>query len=476
MIEIFNSKTKIIATLGPATSNREILRKMIIAGLDVFRLNFSHGDYEEKVRIISLIRSIEEELNVCVAILADLQGPKIRLGMLPANGIKLETGSEVVFSTSQDSSDSFFINYDKFAVNTKLGDLILIDDGKIKLKVTETNKKDIVKAKVIVGGVAHSRKGVNLPDTIIELPSLTDKDLNDMQFIVNNDIDWVALSFVRSSEDIINLKKLIRNNNADLNIIAKIEKPEAVKNIDSIISETDGIMIARGDLGVEVDFCQVPTIQKNIITKCISAAKPVIIATQMLESMIQNFAPTRAEANDVANAVLDGADTLMLSGETSVGAYPVESIEAMERIIEYTEANNTIYHRNQKPGVFSEDYLPDSVCYNASLMAEQTKAKAIVTFTYSGYTAFRLSSHRPKAEIYAFTGNDKLLRKLPLIWGVIKTFHIPNFDNIDKAINYSIEVLKSKKVLKTGDLVVHIGSTPILARDRTNMIKLTIVD
>jgi pyruvate kinase len=476
MADIINAKTKIIATLGPATSNKETLRKMIIAGLDVFRLNFSHGDYDEKARIISLIRSIEEELNVNIAILADLQGPKIRLGILPPEGVKLETGSEILFSTIENTPNSFYINYNQFAKNTKPDHLILIDDGKIKLRVAETNQKDTVKAKVIVGGVAHSRKGVNLPDTLIELPSLTDKDLKDMEFIVHNDIDWVALSFVRSSEDIINLKKIISINKADIHIIAKIEKPEAVKNIDSIIHEADGIMIARGDLGVEVDFSQVPTIQKMIVAKCIDVAKPVIIATQMLESMIQNFAPTRAEANDVANAVLDGADTLMLSGETSVGAFPVESIEAMERIIEFTEENNTIYYKHHKPGTFSEDYLPDSVCYNASLMAEQTGAKAIVTFTYSGYTASRLSSHRPEAEIYAFTGNDKLLRKLPLIWGVIKTFPIPNFKNIDKAIDYSIDVLKSKSILEKGDLVVHIGSTPILARDRTNMIKLTIVD
>jgi pyruvate kinase len=395
---------------------------------------------------------------------------------LPDEGVKLVQGEVICFSTNETQKDAFYISYPQFAIDAKLDDNILIDDGKIKLKVVETNGLDLIKAQVISGGTALSRKGVNLPDTQITLPSLSEKDLSDLDFILKHDIDWVALSFVRCAEDITALRKIIKRHEVEINIIAKIEKPEAVKDIDAIISEADGIMVARGDLGVEVDFSKVPTIQKLIVNKCIDAAKPVIIATQMLESMIINFSPTRAEANDVANAVLDGADALMLSGETSVGAYPVESIQAMERIIEFTEQNSTIFYKNIKPILSSEDYLPDSVCYNASVMAEQTGAKAIITFTYSGYTAYRLSCHRPQADIFAFTGNETLLRKLPLLWGVIKTIPLPEFNNIDDAINYSIELLLAMKLIKYGDLVIHIGSTPISARDRTNMIKLSVVE
>jgi len=308
------------------------------------------------------------------------------------------------------------------------------------------------------------------------LPSLTEKDKTDALFAIENSVDWIALSFVRDASDLDELKKMIAAKNAEIDLIAKIEKPEAVSDLDNIIREANGIMVARGDLGVEVSFNQVPTIQKIIVEKCIKAGKPVIIATQMLESMITNFRPTRAEATDCANAVIDRADALMLSGETSVGAFPVESIKAMQSIIEYTEENNDIFYLQHQPNEFSEDFLPDSLCYSASVMAKQTNARAIVTFTYSGYTAFQLSSYRPKADIFAFTGNQRLLRRLPLLWGIIKTYSIPLYNNIDEAIAHSIQVLKEHGILKKDDLVIHVGSTPMSKKEKTNMLKLTRVD
>jgi len=468
------SKTKIIATLGPATNDKEVLKKMIMAGLDVFRLNFSHGSHEDKTKIIEIIRELEKELCVNVAILVDLQGPKLRIGVVENEPVILKEGDVINFCTDKSVSkpDTYYMSYPDFPKDVKPGNVILIDDGKLKLEAIKSDKKSIVSAKVVYGGPLFSRKGVNLPDTKTSLPSLTDKDKEDLLFALNNDVDWIALSFVREPEDIIYLREYISNFKKEINIIAKIEKPEAVKNIDSIIRLADGIMVARGDLGVEMNFDRVPVIQKMIVEKCIDLSKPVIIATQMLESMIVNFRPTRAEANDVANAVLDGADALMLSGETSVGQFPVETIEAMQSIIDFTENSRDIYYKNHVPDQFSSDFLPDSLCYNACLMAQQTNAKAIIPFTFSGNTAIRLSSHRPKAEIFAFTANKELLKQLPLLWGV-STFYFPLFDSIDKAVEYSIKHLVEKGLLEKGDMVIHVASTPITAKDRTNMIKLS---
>lgn len=468
------SKTKIVATLGPATNNKEVLREMINAGLDVFRLNFSHGAYEEKAEIVKIIRELEEELNVSISILVDLQGPKLRIGVIENEPKLLKEGDIINFCTDKklSNTDTFFMTYSDFAKDVKSGDNILIDDGKIKLEVLESDSKAIVSARVIYGGPLYSKKGVNLPDTKTSLPCLTEKDKEDLLFALNNDVDWIALSFVREPSDIEDLREYILALHKKINIIAKIEKPEAIKNIDAIIALADGIMVARGDLGVEVNFDRVPVIQKMIVEKCIKASKPVIIATQMLESMITNFRPTRAEATDVANAVLDGADALMLSGETSVGQFPVETIKAMQSIIDYTENSRDIYYKNHQPDDKSPAYLPDSICYTACLMAQQTNAKAIIPFTFSGNTAIRLSSQRPKAEIYTFTANRHLLRRLPLLWGV-STFYFPIFDSIDKAIEYSINYLLEKGLIQKGDLVIHIASTPIAAKDRTNMIKLS---
>lgn len=468
------SKTKIIATLGPATRNKEILREMINAGLDVFRLNFSHGTHDDKLEIIKLIRELEVEMNVNVAILGDLQGPKLRIGVVFNEPLHLNDNDEVIFTTDPNncSNNQLYISYSDFAKDVNVGNIVLIDDGKIKLQVIETDKISKVKAKVVYGGELYSRKGVNLPDTKVSMPSLTEKDKQDVLFALNNDLDWLALSFVRTAEDIEYLKEYISGFRKKINVIAKIEKPEAVKNFDAIVKIANGIMVARGDLGVELSFERVPVIQKMIVDKCIMASKPVIIATQMLESMITNFRPTRAEATDVANAVLDGADALMLSGETSVGKFPVESIKAMQSIIDYTEANRDIFYKNHQPDLCSNEFLPDSICYNACVMAQQTNAKAIIPFTFSGKTAIRLSSHRPKAEIFAFTANKELLRQLPLLWGV-NTFYFPLFDSIDAAIEYSIKELKKYDLVKEGDLIIHVASTPITAKDRTNMIKLS---
>lgn len=468
------SKTKIIATLGPATDDREVLRKMISAGLDVFRLNFSHGSHDDKSHIINTIRELEEEMGVSLTILVDLQGPKLRIGMVENEPKILTEGEIIKFCTEKEQSgpDTFYMSYADFAKDVQAGDVILIDDGKLKLEVVNSDQKSFVSARVIYGGPLCSKKGVNLPDTKTSLPSLTDKDKEDLLFALNHDVDWIALSFVREASDIEYLREYISSFQKKVNIIAKIEKPEAVRNLDAIIKQSDGIMVARGDLGVEVNFDKVPIIQKMIVDKCIEAAKPVIIATQMLESMISNFRPTRAEATDVANAVLDGADALMLSGETSVGQFPVETIQAMQSIIDYTEKNRDIYYKNHLPDYLSASYLPDSLCYNACLMAKQTNAKAIIPFTFSGNTAIRLSSQRPKAEIFTFTANKSLLRRLPLLWG-ISTFYFPIFDSIDKAIEYSIKYLLDNGLIEKGDLVIHVASTPITAKDKTNMIKLS---
>lgn len=471
------SKTKMIATLGPATNSKDVLKKMILAGLDVFRLNCSHGSHDDMSQIIKTIRELEVELNVNIAILVDLQGPKLRIGIVENQPQQLNENDIIYLTTDKTNKNpnTYYISYEEFAQDVKVGDFILIDDGKLKLQVLKSDGKGIVELKVIYGGPLYSKKGVNLPDTKTSLPSLTEKDKEDLLFALNHDVDWIALSFVREPQDIIYLRDYINNFGKNINIIAKIEKPEAYKNLEEIIKLSDGIMVARGDLGVEMNFNRVPIIQKQIVEMCINLSKPVIIATQMLESMITNFRPTRAEANDVANAVIDSADALMLSGETSVGSYPVETIEAMQSIIDFTEENRNIFYKNHLPDTESIHFLPDSLCLSACQLAQQTNATAIIPFTYSGYTAIRISSHRPKSEIYAFTSNKDLMRQLPLCWG-ITSYYFPLFDSIDKAIEHSINILKEKKLIESGDLVIHVASTPLTAKASTNMIKLTKVE
>lgn len=468
------SQTKIIVTLGPASSSEEIIYQMINEGVDVFRLNFSHSKQEEFLLLINIIKKLNQELGTNVSILADLQGPKLRVGEIENNNIYLTEGDVITFVTEKclGNKDHIYMSYQKFPQDVNLGESILIDDGKIKLEVTETNKNDTVKARVIYGGPLSSRKGVNLPDTKVSLPSLTEEDISNAIFALDQDVDWIALSFVRKASDVTDLKNLIQDKKGHARVIAKIEKPEALLEIDQIIDLADGIMVARGDLGVEVPFDEVPLIQKLIVAKCIVQSKPVIIATQMMESMITNFKPTRAEANDVANAVLDGADALMLSGETSVGKYPVETINCMLRIIDYTENHGNSFNKDHVPVQRSPTFLADSICYNAAKLAQQVGAKAIIAFTNSGYTAIRISSHRPKSVIYAFTNNKKLLHIISLVWG-IKPIYFDTYTSLDKAIPKSIEMLIEKNLLTTGDCVIHLGSAPLSLHGSTNMLKVS---
>ena len=470
------SRTKIIATMGPASSPKDVLKKMFESGLGICRLNFSHGKYEDHLKTMNTIRELNKEMGLNVAILADLQGPKLRVGDMENNGVLLEDGKHFNIVTYEclGTKEQAFLTYQEFPQDVAKNDEILIDDGKIKLRVTETNRKDTVKTVVVNGGILSSHKGVNLPNTKVSLPCLTEKDLKDLEFALEHNVDWVALSFVRNVTDIVEIKNIIKKHKKHALVVAKIEKPEAVAEIDNIIDMTDAIMIARGDLGVEVAFDKVPLIQKNIVKKCIELSKPVIIATQMLESMITAFRPTRAEATDVANAVLDGADCLMLSGETSTGKFPIETIQAMENIIHYTEDNAYRFNRDHAPKEMSRTFLYDSICHSACRLAEQSKAKAIITFSHSGYTVFQIAAHRPKARIIAFTNNPDLVSRLSLVWGV-KVFYVDTYHTIDEAIDYSIRFLVEKGLLKNEDIVVHTGSTPLQEKGRTNMLKLSYV-
>jgi pyruvate kinase len=470
------SHTKIIATVGPATADKETLRELFAAGVNVCRLNFSHGTYDEHGQYIRNIIELNQELSTNVTILADLQGPKLRTGDVQNSAVSLQSGNTVELVTKEciGTEKKLYVNYAGLPKDVRPGEAILLDDGKIKLEVVKTNGKDAVTAKITYGGILMSRKGVNLPETGISLPGFTEKDMNDASFALDYNVDWIALSFVRSADDLIPLRNLIRSKKKFARIIAKIEKPEALANLDAIIDASNGIMVARGDLGVEVPFNHVPMIQKDIVKRCISAAKPVVIATQMLESMIVNFSPTRAEANDVANAVLDGADAVMLSAETSVGKYPAESVQAMKQIIDWTETHGFEYNRETLPDISDRTFLPDSICLNACRLASQAKVKAIVVFTFSGYTAMRISSHRPEAEVFVFTRNKALVRKMALIWGA-HAYHSEESASIDDAIEQSITNLKARGYIKEGDVVVHVGSTPFEEKGQTNMVKLSYV-
>lgn len=473
MMHQLKSQTKVIATVGPACSTKETLFEMIKEGVDVFRLNFSHSDQSEHQRIINIIYEINKEYKLHIGILADLQGPKLRIGDVENNCIDLCDGDEITFVTHKciGTKEALYMSYGAFPLDVKVGDTILIDDGKIELNVTYTNSLDSVKAKVIHGGPLSSRKGVNLPNTKISLPSMTEEDTENALFALKNNFDWIALSFVRNAEDVMKLKNLIKEQGGHAGVIAKIEKPDALEDLDNIIDIADAVMIARGDLGVEVSFEKVPLIQKMIVNKCINKAKPVIIATQMMESMITNFCPTRAETNDVANAVLDGADALMLSAETSVGKYPVNTIKCMQHIIDWTENNGFPFNKEHAPNEGTPRYIAETICYQGCKTAALIKAQAIIIYTHSGFSAYKISSHRPEANIFAFTDNKTLVRKMALVWGV-RAFYCQDFSNIDEAFSYSEKLLKEKNYLQEGKMVVNIGSTPLHEKGATNMIKL----
>ncbi|MCE3295724.1 MAG: pyruvate kinase [Crocinitomicaceae bacterium] len=470
-------KTKIVATLGPASSSREVLKEMILEGLNVCRLNFSHGAYEDYAKIIQTIRDINDETGLNVAILADLQGPKIRTHEMENNGVFLENGKQVTITTERTvgTAEKFSINYLQMPKDINPGERILLDDGKLALKVVSTDNEKTIIAEVVHGGILSSKKGVNLPNTKISMPCLTEKDLEDLEFALAQDVDWIGLSFVRSGHDIIELKHLISKAKSKAKVVAKIEKPEAVNDIEDILKATDAIMVARGDLGVEVPYQNVPLIQKMLIKKCFEFAKPIIVATQMMESMITNITPTRAEVNDVANAVLDGADAVMLSAETSVGKFPIEVIKTMANIVKEMEKFDGIYNKEVAPDKSQHRFISDSICFNACRLAQRVEADAIVTMSFSGYTAYKLASQRPEAPIYVFTSNKQILTQLNLIWGV-KGFYYDTRVSTDHTIADIKNLLKKDGLLKAGDLVVNIASIPLEENGKTNMLKLSYVD
>lgn len=476
-MKIEHKRTKIVATLGPASSNKDVLLSLIKAGVDVCRLNFSHGKQEDHQKVINTIREINQKYKTNIGILADLQGPKIRIGLVKDGGINLINGTHVKITTTECIGDDnqIYITYETFPQDVKAGEIILLDDGKLQLKVVETNRKDTVICEVVHGGVLTSRKGVNLPNTKVSIPSLTEEDLINLDFALENDVEWIGLSFVRKAEDIIDLKRIISRSGKTARVIAKIEKPEAIENIDAIIEVTDGVMVARGDLGVEMPLEEVPVLQKMIAKKCNTASKPVIVATQMLESMITTPRPTRAEVNDVANSVLDGADAVMLSGETSVGEFPLIVIETMSKIILNVENNAYQYYQPRDLDETSATYMADAVCSSAVFLAEKTNAAGIISMTSSGYTAFQICAHRPKAGTFIFTSNRVLLNTLSLLWGV-KGFFYDKFDSTDKTISEVNKILKAEKILESGDVVINTAAIPIEKKGKTNMIKVSVIE
>jgi pyruvate kinase len=467
------NRTKIVATVGPASNTREKLLELIHAGVDVFRLNFSHGTHEDHQKVIDHIRDLNQSLGTSVAILQDLQGPKIRLREVENNGIQVNEGEEMViaFEKSIGTRGRFTSTYN-LAKDVRPGEPILIDDGNIELRVVAVAENE-VRTKVVYGGLVKSKKGINLPSTEVSEPSLTEKDREDLEFGLKNEVDWVALSFVRHAKDLDDLRKIITKFGATTKIIAKVETPHALHNIDGIVAATDGVMVARGDLGVEVPMEDVPLAQKNIIQKCILAAKPVIVATQMMESMISNPRPTRAEANDVANAVMDGADAVMLSAETASGKYPLETVKAMVRIVNAAEQNPAIYNKYHfvEKEEDKDTYSANMISHSACRLAEMTGAAGIICITKSGYSAFQLASRRPKSSVFVFTENKHLLTTLNLLWGV-RGFYYDRFVSTREALAATQDILVREGYLRHGDLFISTATTPMSAGRRTNMLKL----
>jgi pyruvate kinase len=474
-----NHRTKIVATVGPACDSYDKLLELVKAGVNVFRLNFSHGSHEDKLNIIEHIRNINKTEPYNIAILGDLQGPKLRVGEIENNSLEVKTGDILTFTNEKciGNLEKIYVSYPNLAGDVVLGNIIMIDDGKIEVKVSSIEKNGDVKVMVTLGGILSSKKGINLPDTKISLPALTEKDLEDLDFIIEQKCDWVALSFVRSVQDIVGLRKILVDQKSKTKIIAKIEKPEALLNIRDIIVESDGIMVARGDLGVELPVEQIPLIQKELIRKCIHRAKPVIVATQMMESMIDRVKPNRSEITDVANAVLEGADAVMLSGETATGQHPTLVVETMRKIIAEVEKKEYRYNREEdlKPQPHSPSFHSDAICYNACKISDDVGAKALIGMTQSGYTAFMLSSYRPSSPLYIFTKERTLVNQLSLSWGV-RAFYYAEEDSLDDIIYDQLQILKERGFINTGDVVVNTGSTPVDLHLPTNIIKLTKVD
>jgi len=471
-------KTKIVATLGPACSSKEVIKKMIDAGVNVFRINFSHADYTDVKERIDIIRELNDEYGYTTAILADLQGPKLRVGVMKED-VVVNPGDIITFQTAEDvpgTKERVYMNYLSFPQDVNPGERILLDDGKLIFEALETNGTTEVVCKVIQGGPLKSKKGVNLPQTKVSLPALTKKDIKDALFAIEQEVDWIALSFVRTPKDLEELQDLIAKHSAyKIPIVAKIEKPEAVENIDKIVAFCDGLMVARGDLGVEIPAHEVPLIQKKLIHRAKTARIPVIVATQMMETMITSLTPTRAEVNDVANSVMDGADAVMLSGETSVGNYPVEVIEKMTQIIEAVEDSPLIAVPQNPPHVRTKRFITKSICYHAATMANDIKAKAISTLTNSGYTAFQISAWRPKAHVLVYTSNKRILTQLNLLWGV-NAFYYDKFVSTDDTVDDINQMAKERGYVKKGDMMINLAAMPVADKGMVNTLRVSEIE
>lgn len=471
-------KTKIVATLGPACSSKEVIKNMIDAGVNVFRINFSHADYTDVKEKIDIIRELNDEFGYTTAILADLQGPKLRVGVMKED-VVVNPGDIITFQTAEDvpgTKERVYMNYKEFPRDVKPGEKILLDDGKLMFEAIETNGTTEVVCKVIQGGPLKSKKGVNLPNTKVSLPALTKKDIEDALFAIDQNVDWIALSFVRTPKDLEELQDLIaKHASHKIPIIAKIEKPEAVENIDKIVAFCDGLMVARGDLGVEIPAHEVPLIQKKLIHRAKTARIPVIVATQMMETMITSLTPTRAEVNDVANSVMDGADAVMLSGETSVGNYPVEVITKMTQIIEAVEDSPLIIVPQNAPLVRTKRYITKSICYHAAIMANEIKAKAISTLTNSGYTAFQISAWRPSAHILVYTSNKRIVTQLSLLWGVNAYFY-DKYVSTDDTVEDVNQIAKERGYVKKGDMLINLAAMPVANKGMVNTLRVSEID
>ncbi|OWP84952.1 pyruvate kinase [Flavobacterium davisii] len=474
-----HKKTKIVATLGPACSSKEMIKKMMDAGADVFRINFSHADYTDVAERIRIIRELNEEYGYTTAILADLQGPKLRVGVMKED-VVVNEGDLVTFQTVEDipgTPDNIYMTYKAFSQDVNPGERILLDDGKLIFEAVSSNiETSRVVCKVIQGGPLKSKKGVNLPNTKVSLPALTEKDIRDALFAIENKVDWIALSFVRTPEDLKDLKELIEeNSDHKIPVIAKIEKPEAIENLDKLVAQCDGFMVARGDLGVEIPAHEVPLIQKKLINRAKLARMPVIVATQMMETMITSLTPTRAEVNDVANSVMDGADAVMLSGETSVGNYPVQVIEKMTQIIEAVEDSPLIHVPQKQPQVKTNRFITKHICYHAAILAGDIGAKAITTLTNSGYTAFQVSAWRPNAHVLVFTSNPRILTQLNLLWGV-HAFMYDKFVSTDDTIDDINEIAVQKGFVSQGDILVNLVAMPVVAKGMVNTLRISEIE
>ncbi|MDQ3551313.1 MAG: pyruvate kinase [Bacteroidota bacterium] len=478
-IEHTYHRTKIVATVGPACDTYEKLLELVKCGVNIFRLNFSHGTHEDKARIIEYIRQINKSEPYNIATLGDLQGPKLRVGEMENGGIQIDPGDILTFTNDKviGNKERIYVSYPDLHSDVKIGNKILIDDGKLEVQVIDIKSNREVEVEVTMGGILSSKKGINLPDTKISLPALTDKDLVDLDFIIDQELDWVALSFVRSVNDVIKLKTKLLDRQSKTKTIAKIEKPEALYNLRDIILESDGIMIARGDLGVELPVEQIPLIQREIIRKCLHRAKPVIVATQMMESMIDRIKPNRSEITDVANAVLEGADAVMLSGETATGQHPNLVVETMRKIIMQVERTEYRYNLEDilTPQPHSPSFLSDAICYNACKLSHDVQSDALIGMTQSGYTGFMISSYRPKAPLFIFTKEKTLVNQLSLSWGV-RAFYYDEEDGLDEIIFDQINILKERGFLQAGDIVVSTGSTPVRLHLPTNMVKISKVE